>query len=79
MSNHSQIALGSPTNAVQITTIGPGELINTSAATIPRFLVTRLDPFNVLPVPGGPRLGRLLYHCMFGINIVSEVTSLTMT
>jgi hypothetical protein len=77
--NPYQNALGSPTRVVQVTAIGPSEPINTSVATIPRFRETRLDPFNVLPVPGGPRLERLLYVCKFGINIVSEATSLTKT
>ena len=32
-------------------------------AAIPRYKDASLDPFNVLPVPGGPRLDRLIYYC----------------
>lgn len=40
-----------------------GQALGDAVAVIPRFLGSRLDPFNSLPVPGGPRLDRLLYFC----------------
>ena len=58
LANPYQETLGSPTSAT-----GPDESVHSSAATIPRFQDNRLDPFNVLPAPGGPRLDRLLYFC----------------
>jgi len=34
-----------------------------AVATIPRYKDASLDPFDVLPVPGGPRLDRLIHYC----------------
>ena len=75
--NPYQDALGSPSSVAQVIAIGPGESVNNSAVTIPRFRQNSLDPFDVLPVPGGPRLDRLLYLCKFSINIASGFASLT--
>jgi hypothetical protein len=77
--NPYQDALASPTNVIQVIDTVPDQSVNTSVATIPRRPGNRLDPFNVLPVPGGPRLDRLLYVCKFGINIASGLESLTKT
>jgi len=39
------------------------EVLDGMVSTIPRYRPDTIDPFNVLPVPGGPRLDRLLYYC----------------
>jgi len=36
---------------------------NGVVVTISRYQDARLDPFNVLPVPGGPRVDRLIHYC----------------
>jgi len=41
----------------------PGDAVGGVVSTIPRYGAANIDPFNVLPVPGGPRLDRLLYYC----------------
>lgn len=67
---------GSPTGVIQAGSTEPDEAFSNTVATIPRFQENRLDPFNALPVPGGPRLERLLYYCEYSGRRGQESISL---